>query len=243
MEAFVGWLERVLVMLIKSLRGWTEEDIKILASRQAEVRAFLRGSVAPTSERGMSTEKQKKRWVGLYRDLFGIEIDVEAIAIPPRLPGFDRLIIVARGVTINSIFQVLPKIFSCKSGYPPNTDLDCDTRSVRSSSNGAYAVWCRDQRHPDQENKGLAVSSFSQEECLTLEECLLFGVAYTSQTGNFLEGMILCGGSRHVSGVPILLFGAEHHVYENYEGKHSVQVQIRQLAVAYDFAGVRSTVA
>lgn len=182
--------------------GWTEEDLKTLRARRGEVLAMLRGGQTLESLKGMSTEAQGARWVALYRELFGIELDYTSIKIPDRRPGFDRLIIVAKGMTPMVIFAAMKRLFP---SWKWCDDRDGEVTSIRSSKNGAYAVWCRARQEADEENRNRSASEFTQEECLTLEERELFGIAYKCETGKHLdiERYTICAGSRRRrAGVP-----------------------------------------
>lgn len=175
--------------------GWTEEDLKTLRARRAEVLAMLRGGQTPEDMKGMSTEAQLARWAVLYREVFGVELDCRSIKIPARRPGFDRLIVVAKGMTPGVIFAAMDKLFGAWDYYD---DFDSNIVSIRNAKNGSYAVWCRDRQEADEENRNKPANSFKQEECLTDEERKLFGVAYFRETGKHLDVKYytICGGSR-----------------------------------------------
>ncbi len=199
MEAMISWLERVVLMLVKALSSWTEEEVKLLAARQEEVRAFLRGSTTPAEDRGMDTETQLKRWVRLYHEVFGIELDPSTVRIPERERGSDRLIVIAKGMTPGTIFAVMARLFP---SWKYVGDLDLDVISVRTAKDGSYAVWCRDRPEADTENRNQAARAFSQEDCLTLEERLLYEICYFRETGKHLdvESFTICAGSRYRDG-------------------------------------------
>ncbi len=212
--------------------GWTEEDLKVLRARRAEVLAFLRGAQTPEGLKGMSTEAQLARWVALYREVFGIELDSASIKIPERKPNFDRLLVVAKGMTPSVIFAAKAKLFP---SWKWCENLDCEIVSIRSAKDDSYAVWCRNRQEADEENRNQPANSFKQEVCLTLEERQLFGIAYKRETGQHLDvrHYTICAGSRLRSGfVPL--------VYRLNDG--SVRVGWCDVDCAYSSNAVRSAV-
>ncbi|MDP3881237.1 MAG: hypothetical protein Q8Q32_03615 [bacterium] len=200
MELVVKFFELVCAFLRDLVEdGWTEEDVKTLRARRAEVLAFLRKGTTPEQERGMSAEAQLKRWVILYREVFSIELDIASIKVPPERRGFKRLIVVAQGMTPAVIFSAMKRLFP---SWKWCDDLDREVTSIRSAKDGSYAVWCRDRPEADKENWSKPASAFTQEECLTLEECQLFGIAYKRETGRHLneKSLTICAGSRDRGG-------------------------------------------
>jgi len=137
-------------------------------------------------------------WQNFYREVLGIECDFSNLRIPKREKGFNRLIIVAQGMTPQTIYD------KCKELFPSwkytNENLDDITTSERTSKAGAYAVWFRDNIEADEELKNLSANDLKNRGILgiTLEERLLFELKYFKETGKHLdiENVTLCSGSR-----------------------------------------------
>ena len=147
-------------------------------------------------------EEMVQSWQALYQDLFEAKIDFSNLRIPAHQQGYDRLIIVARGMTPDVIYHKCRELFF---GWKSNhKDLDEIVRSDRSGQNGAYAVWCRDTVEPDEDLMNLSAEDLKAKNipCLTLEERLLFELKYYNETNWHLdpETFTLCAGSRYTDG-------------------------------------------
>lgn len=184
--------------------GWEQEDLELLdAAKARELLAAFRGTMTAPEERGMDTEAQIGRAIAWYRKYADIALAPDEIraALPERRPGFDRLIVVAAGMTPNRCYETLARQYGAESVWRYMDDLDCEIVSVRSATK-LYAVWCRNQREADEEHRNKAAQSFNQNDCLTLEERLVFGGLYFGETGQHLDVQCwtICGGSRSRGG-------------------------------------------
>lgn len=145
------------------------------------------------------TKSQLAYWAQFYREVFGIALGISQIAIPRRQPGFNRLILVAQGLTPEKIFQKMKELFPSWK-YLANLDT---VESVRKTDK-TYAIWIRDRVEADEELKNKSVNVLKQEDldCITLEERLLYGMKFFKETGKHLdvENITLCAGSRRSDG-------------------------------------------
>jgi len=90
--------------------GWTSESptpaqlkeffAQIESGRitKERLQAFLRGEKEDTSV-------LLADWQEFYRGLFGLEIDLSGLSVPGRKKGFDRLIVVAQGMTPQRLYD------------------------------------------------------------------------------------------------------------------------------------------
>lgn len=96
-------------------------------------------------------QKQKEVWNRIYSELFGITLDWSQIAIPEYKPGYDHLIVVAKDLTIERVYDVCARQFPCKCLID---DLDGTiSRNDRNPNKGAYAVWVLNQTETDKWTK------------------------------------------------------------------------------------------
>ncbi len=141
-------------------------------------------------------------WVGFYREVFGLELDFSGITIPERKPGFDRLLVIAQGMTPQRLFD------KCKELFPSwkytDKDLDGIVKSDRTSQNGHYAIWVRDRVEAGEENKNLSADFLKERGTteITFEERALYELKFFKETGKHLDvkNWTLCAGSRHTDG-------------------------------------------
>lgn len=142
-------------------------------------------------------------WSNFYKEVFGLDLDFSGVAIPEHKPGFDRLLVIAKGMTPQRLFN------KCKELFPSwkytDTDLDKVIKSVRTSQDGHYAVWVRDRVEADEENKNLSADDLKERgtDEITLEERIVYELKFFKETGEHLDksNWTLCPGSRDSNGV------------------------------------------
>ena len=148
-----------------------------------------------------TTAEQFEGWTDLYKEI-GIILDVENLQIPDRQPGFNRLIVVAKGMTNNRAYDECKKRFSCWK-YTDDLDTAVPTND-RSPQNGTYAIWVRDRVEADEELKNKSADMIKAENIkgITLLERLLHELKYFTETGKHLDlkNWTLCSGSRRSDG-------------------------------------------
>ncbi len=134
-----------------------------------------------------------------YRQFFGLDVDFSQVRIPESRAGFDRLIVVVQGLTLNQIYKVCEKNFKCWRYYD-NLDAVIDwDKEERNPNNGHYAIWVRDRVEADEELKNLSANQIKERGLTTetLTERKLHGFKYWSETKEHLDrnSITLCAGS------------------------------------------------
>lgn len=158
-----------------------------------------------------SVDEILAEWVSFYREVFGEEVDFSGLRVPERRDGFNRLIVVAKGMTPESVFQKCRALFKAwKYTIDRSLDevvFDADDgveQKYRQSDHKTYAVWVRDRVEADQELKNLSANQLKEYGILgiTLEARELYELKYFKETGKHLDWKIvtLCAGSRRVDG-------------------------------------------
>ncbi|OGY60403.1 MAG: hypothetical protein A3B23_01865 [Candidatus Colwellbacteria bacterium RIFCSPLOWO2_01_FULL_48_10] len=147
-------------------------------------------------------EAQLSSWIKLYRDHLGIKVNLTNVEIPAQPAGFTRLILVAKGATLNQVFR------ACKSKFPTwsyfdNLDKDV-TQNDRDPKNGTYAIWVKDVQEVDEELQNVSADDIKAKGIITMTllECLLYQLKFFMETGEHLdvENITLCAGSRDSDG-------------------------------------------
>lgn len=143
-----------------------------------------------------------KDWQNFYQTLFKIKVDFSNLPIPEPRYDYDRLLILAQGITIEKLFKKCKTLFSCRKWVGENLDKIID--SERLAHQYSYAVWLKDNINPDSD---LMLFSFQTLQSMpikriTLQERLLFELKYYLETGKHLDtGQITyCAGSRVYDG-------------------------------------------
>lgn len=143
-----------------------------------------------------------------YQNVFEEEVDFSCLRVPERREGFDRLIVVAKGMSPERVFQKCQEHFRCWK-YTDNLDeivFDAEgvERKYRRSDHETYALWVRNRIEADQELKNLSANQL--KGCgipgITLEARELYELKYFKETGKHLDlrNWTFCTGSRGVDG-------------------------------------------
>lgn len=143
-------------------------------------------------------------WEAFYKKYYGWRywfVDFSQVYIPRRPTSWHRLIIVAKGLTIQKVYDVLP--FS-KTKWTERSLDSVVNFNWRTSKNGHYAIWVLDGDRPDESYLGRPAGDYNTREyCkraqhfITLLERLLLGHKYFDETGKHLDMYYetICRGS------------------------------------------------
>lgn len=154
---------------------------------------------------------QLERWSLIYKEVFGLEINVTSIKIPAQRLGFECLLVIPKGLTLGQIVTVLRQKFDV-SLYVE--DLNQDVTVNYRVNTETYAIWIRDVVEADEDNKNLSANQLKKQgiEGVTLMERLLYELIYFTETGKHLdvENWTLCSGSLNSGGgVPGVYWDAD----------------------------------
>ncbi len=144
-------------------------------------------------------------WEKFYQDVFKISVDLSNVKIPEKRIGFDRLIVVAQGMSPQKLFNKCKELFPCQiSRMYADSDLDKIIHSKRTAQNGAYAVWFRNTVEADEVFKSMDTCDLERKgiQSITLEERFLMELKYFIETGRHLDikNMTLCASSPYPNG-------------------------------------------
>ena len=151
---------------------------------------------------GIGIDDQLSSWIKLYRDEFGIKLNMDGLKVPAKRGGLNRLIVVAKGVTLNKAFQACRSKFPTWS-YSDNLDKDVPTND-RDPKNGTYAIWVKDVQEADEELQNTSADNIKARGIITMTllERLLYELKFFMETGEHLDvkNFTLCAGSRGSDG-------------------------------------------
>ncbi len=141
-------------------------------------------------------------WQDFYREVFQMETDLSKIKIPEKQEGFERLLIMQKGMTAQRLFDKCTELFAAENHMGENWDKDLT--SDRNALDHAYAIWVRDNVEVDYGLNHLAADNMAEKGITveTLEERLLEEIKYFKQTEQHLDitSKTMCAGSRSSSG-------------------------------------------
>ena len=161
---------------------------------KARFQKFLRG----VSEKDYGeTLLDWQRFYNKY--FFNQDKDFSGLRIPERREGFNRLIVVAEGMTSGRIFVRMNERMPAWK-YWQNLDVIISDRKADHD----YAIWVRDREEADEELKNKSANGLKKEGIsgITLEERLLYELKFFEETCKHLDmdNVTLCAGSRDPDG-------------------------------------------
>jgi len=146
----------------------------------------------------------KADWERFYKELFGLEINLSGLVIPAKKKGFDRLIVVAPGMTPQRLYGRCSKLFPCWTWLVSKSFDEAIAPSDRVAGERAYAIWIRDRITSDEELIGFSASALEEKGVpgITLEERLIYELKFFKETKRHLDvvSWTLCSGSRYFDG-------------------------------------------
>jgi len=218
--------------------GWASGDPTLAQIREflaqiesgritrGRLQAFLRGEADDNN-----VQVQKDRWTKIYQKFFGLDCDFSQVRIPERQPGFDRLIVVAKGLTLNQVYDVCAKHFPCKC-Y--NDNLDKTIPHNDRKPNQTYAIWVRDRVEADEELKNLSADQLKEQNIqgITLLERMIYELKYWDETGKHLDihNWTLCSGSRFTDGYVPFAYWLDNYFKISWDDSLSLRGNLRARA-------------
>lgn len=163
--------------------------------RKGQLGKVLNGALAPSGG-------NLPDWERFLDKYFGMKLDLSGLYVPEHKFGFDRIIVVPQGLTLNRTVEVCRSKFTV---YVYQDDLDRDgTVNDRTALNGAYAIRVRNCVEADEELKNLSADDLARMGIagITLLERLILELKYYDETGKHLDlhNWTLCSGSRRSDG-------------------------------------------
>lgn len=214
----VGFITEVVAALFMQMN---DADLQYWINKKETIRKQLREMFNQIDH----YTEVRETWRKFYQKYFQLDVNVADVRIPNTPAEGDwRLIIVARGLTLNQVYDRMSKMFNC-SKYA--NDLDASVTKNARDTKETYAIWVRVGVEPDEKYLGKSANQADPDMKIgiTLLERMLLEIVYFDETGKHLDvvGWTRCTGSRASDGdVPDLGWNdGEVHVSWDYPG-HSV---------------------
>lgn len=151
----------------------------------------------------MDISNQLLRWQEIF-DEINISCDVSKVFVPEKQTGFERLIVVPKGLLMNKMVEIMRgkfEVWTCIDDLDENL-----VKNSRSNKECAYAIWVQDRVKVEKKAKktNINITKTSEEEVagITLLEWFLYELMYFLETGRSLDikSLTLCSGSLYSDG-------------------------------------------
>lgn len=199
-KATAGMLKEVIATVVQAVPAeLSYEDAERIISNKNLLIKGIKELITKRSPRNI--EVTLAVWRDLYKKEFNLDVDMSEIRIPEHKPGFDRLIVVAKGATLNKAYEACEKKFKC---WKYTYDLEKSViKNDRDPAKNTYAIWIRDQKEADEELRNLSSVNLKRKgiKGITLLERLVFELKFFNETGKHLDinNLTLCSGSSNSS--------------------------------------------
>ncbi|MDO8604062.1 MAG: hypothetical protein Q7K40_01485 [bacterium] len=191
----IGFITEILIAIFSQM---TDSQLQYYIGKKESIRKQLREMFNQTD---LYVEK-REAWRKFYQKYFSLDLNVADVHIPDvPTEGDWRLLIIARGLTLNQVYDRMSKAFKCWK-YSDNLD-ESVTKNARDTKE-TYAIWVRVGVEPDE--KYLGKSTYQADPDMkigmTLLERMFLEISYFDETGEHLDiiGWTLCTGSRRADG-------------------------------------------
>jgi len=148
--------------------------------------------------------KVLENWRAFYQKFFGIEVDLSALRIPEKVEGFDRLIVIVKGLRLNQVWNVHKERDIPRWQWWTGSLEKKMQESERGQVKETYAFWVRYMVEADEDLKNLSAVEIAEQKIDTenLLERLVHGLKYFDETGKHLDvsNITLCASSRYADG-------------------------------------------
>jgi len=141
-------------------------------------------------------------WQIFYQKYFSISINLSQVQSQIQTPsyqeGFDRVIIVPKGITEDRVFQVCSEKFKIRKRTNQELSEVIDHNDRMSTE--TYAIRVRDCQEADKENKNISAEQAKEKDIngITLLERLIYELKYWDETEKHLDmaNLTICSDSR-----------------------------------------------
>jgi len=145
-----------------------------------------------------SGEAEIMIWKTFWKKYFSISTDLSQIQILSYQEGFDRVIIVPKGITEDRVFQVCSEKFKIRKRTNQELSEVIDHNDRMSTE--TYAIRVRDCQEADKENKNISAEQAKEKDIngITLLERLIYELKYWDETEKHLDmaNLTICSDSR-----------------------------------------------
>ena len=176
----------------------TEQQAQYWLEHRGELSKMVKASLL-SMEFNAGFDMTVESWQDFYKEFFDLGLDLSSVVIPPMQSGFDRLLIIVKGVTIQQAYGACEKLFLCWEYTNEKLD-EVVAQNDRTAKDGHYAVWVRDRIEADEELKNKSANDLSKAKVLTetLFERIIHELKFFQETGKHLDidNITLCAGSR-----------------------------------------------
>lgn len=182
--------------VIEAVLSLPEERVDYWHDRPDELRDEILRVISNGHQNLMA---ELKSWERLYDKFFGMKVNLSRLVIPARREGFNRLLVIAQGLTPTGILE---KMLGNGMRVFRKFNLS-ELKSVRNPDTH-YVLWVRDSVESDENLVGISAHNLRamSVSTITLVEEMVFECRFFHDTGNHLNvrSVTLCGGSHMLDG-------------------------------------------
>ena len=200
LEQLAELLGIVIAIVVKIFKQMNRPQVQYWIGHERELASALKTALGRGSK---AIDPRLANWLQFYREVFGLELDPASINLPAERDGFNWIVLVAKGLTRNAVFDRCRQRFGGKAWRYYN-DLDkAVTRNDREPIE-TYVICVCDGIEADEchQNKSAKDATKAGIKGMTNLERMLLELWYHWKTSDHLdkENLTICSGSRYAVG-------------------------------------------
>ncbi|MBP9749870.1 MAG: hypothetical protein KBD21_04015 [Candidatus Pacebacteria bacterium] len=184
--------------------------VQRLIEHPAELGVLLQNALKPQKRSSEEIFRDLIRdWETFYAKVFKIKVDISKIPLPPEQVGFEQLVFLVPGLTLEKVCTAIEKRHGVVRAWVSNGSQPPQTYDERTLGNAPYAIRMRGDANPDEKLRRVSGEQIKNDSIrtVTLLEYLLFGLKVRKYHELDSVGGTLCSGSRFQDGtIPVVNF-------------------------------------
>jgi len=240
LEQLAELLGIVIAIVVKIFKQMNRSQVQYWIGHERELASALKTALGRGSK---AIDPRLANWLQFYREVFNLELDPTDIRLPAERDGFGWLVVVAKGLTRNAVFDRCYQRFD-KKAWRFYDDLDKAVTKNDREPTETYAIRVRDCVEADECHKGKSANDVIKAgiKGITTLEQMLLELWYHWKTNNHLDqkSLTIHSGSRYADGdVPFACWNDDKfyvsHVYpdnayDNWRVREVVSLPVGALA-------------
>ncbi len=201
LEQLAELLGIIIAIVVNIFKRMNRSSVQYWIGHEKELASVLKNALL--SKDFKSVDKKVADWVKFYHEVFGLELDPTEIELPVERDDFNWIVLVAKGLARNVVFDLCTKRFDRKT-WRYYDDLNSAVTENDRQPTETYVIRVRDGIEADEchQNKSANTATKAGIQGMTNLERMLLELWYHWKMNDHLDqkSLTICSGSRYAGG-------------------------------------------
>ena len=201
LEQLAELLGIIIAIVVNIFKRMNRSSVQYWIGHEKELASVLKNALL--SKDFKSVDKKVADWVKFYHEVFGLELDPTEIELPVERDDFNWIVLVAKGLARNAVFDLCTKRFDRKT-WRYYDDLNSAVTENDRQPTETYVIRVRDGIEADEchQNKSANTATKAGIQGMTNLERMLLELWYHWKMNDHLDqkSLTICSGSRYADG-------------------------------------------